>query len=322
VIGEEFGLLMCAVVVVLYCAIVARVLLRLVDEEDLFTVLAGTGLVAQSAGRPSSTSGQPAAVPVEGDDAAADQLWRFFHHRFVLGVGFARDHAAQYLTHDPFQSEGALGAGSAAHLSRPPPPIRPRPTTPSEPRDMVSRHLCWPRAAPRPSDPRLRSGGGTARRGHHVALITDARGAAIPGKPDFLTAHVLPAGRLQGKNPINWIKGLRRSGRPPHGAAPVESFQPARDRLWRLSGASALLAASSAGIPSLIHEQNAVLGRVNRYLAGRVDAIATAYHADRPARRQICRQGPPGRQSGARRCCACATSRSRISPRTACCACW
>ena len=41
------------------------------------------------------------------------------------------------------------------------------------------------------------------RRGHHVALITDARGAAIPGKPDFLTAHVLPAGRF-GKNPLKW----------------------------------------------------------------------------------------------------------------------
>jgi UDP-N-acetylglucosamine--N-acetylmuramyl-(pentapeptide) pyrophosphoryl-undecaprenol N-acetylglucosamine transferase len=39
----------------------------------------------------------------------------------------------------------------------------------------------------------------------------------------------------------------------------------------------ALLAATSAGIPSLVHEQNAVLGRVNRLLAGRVDAIATAY---------------------------------------------
>ena len=36
------------------------------------------------------------------------------------------------------------------------------------------------------------------RRGHHVALITDARGAQIPGKPAGLTAHVLPAGRLQG----------------------------------------------------------------------------------------------------------------------------
>ena len=41
------------------------------------------------------------------------------------------------------------------------------------------------------------------RRGHHVALITDERGAAIPGKPDFLPAHVLAAGRF-GKNPLGW----------------------------------------------------------------------------------------------------------------------
>ena len=41
------------------------------------------------------------------------------------------------------------------------------------------------------------------RRGHHIALITDERGAAIPGKPEFLTAHVLPAGRF-GKNPFKW----------------------------------------------------------------------------------------------------------------------
>ena len=47
------------------------------------------------------------------------------------------------------------------------------------------------------------------RRGHHVALITDERGAAIPGRPEELTAHVLPAGRLEGKNPIGWIKGAR-----------------------------------------------------------------------------------------------------------------
>ena len=31
------------------------------------------------------------------------------------------------------------------------------------------------------------------RRGHHVALITDERGATIPGKPEFLPAHVLAA---------------------------------------------------------------------------------------------------------------------------------
>ena len=46
-------------------------------------------------------------------------------------------------------------------------------------------------------------------RGHHVALITDERGAAIPGKPDFLTAHVLPAGRF-GKNPLGWPAGISR----------------------------------------------------------------------------------------------------------------
>ena len=53
------------------------------------------------------------------------------------------------------------------------------------------------------------------RRGHHVALITDARGAAIPGKPEGLTAHVLPAGRLEGLSPLGWLRGLRaiREGR-------------------------------------------------------------------------------------------------------------
>jgi UDP-N-acetylglucosamine--N-acetylmuramyl-(pentapeptide) pyrophosphoryl-undecaprenol N-acetylglucosamine transferase len=38
-----------------------------------------------------------------------------------------------------------------------------------------------------------------------------------------------------------------------------------------------LLAALSLKLPSLIHEQNAVLGRVNRFLAPRVRAIATSY---------------------------------------------
>jgi cell division protein FtsW len=51
VIGEEFGLWVCAVIVLLYLAIVARVLLRLVEEEDLFTVLAATGLTAQLGGQ-------------------------------------------------------------------------------------------------------------------------------------------------------------------------------------------------------------------------------------------------------------------------------
>ena len=51
VIGEEFGLLACMVVVLLYLAIIVRVLLRLVEEEDLFAVLAATGLTAQLGGQ-------------------------------------------------------------------------------------------------------------------------------------------------------------------------------------------------------------------------------------------------------------------------------
>ena len=51
VIGEEFGLISCALIVALYLAIVLRVLMRLVDEENLFAVLAGSGLVAAIGGQ-------------------------------------------------------------------------------------------------------------------------------------------------------------------------------------------------------------------------------------------------------------------------------
>ncbi len=116
------------------------------------------------------------------------------------------------------------------------------------------------------------------RRGHHVALITDERGEAIPGKPDFLTAHVLPAGRF-GKNPLGWPAAISAvlEGR---GMAMrlYDSFEPsAVVGFGGYPALPALLGASAAGVPTVIHEQNAVLGRVNRLLAGRVDAIATAY---------------------------------------------
>ena len=116
------------------------------------------------------------------------------------------------------------------------------------------------------------------RRGHHVALITDERGAAIPGKPDFLPAHVLPAGRF-GKNPLSWIKGIKAvlEGRK-MALRLFESFEPsAVIGFGGYPSMPALLASTCAEIPSLVHEQNAVLGRVNRLLAGRVQAIATAY---------------------------------------------
>ncbi len=116
------------------------------------------------------------------------------------------------------------------------------------------------------------------RRGHHVALITDERGSRLPGKPHSLVAHVLPAGRI-GKNPLHWPKGIEAILEGRRMALRLfDSFQPsAVIGFGGYPAFPALWAASGAGIPSVIHEQNAVLGRVNRFLAGRVDAIATSY---------------------------------------------
>ena len=47
VIGEEFGLIACLVIACLYMAIVARVLVKLLDEENSFAILAGAGLVIE-----------------------------------------------------------------------------------------------------------------------------------------------------------------------------------------------------------------------------------------------------------------------------------
>jgi cell division protein FtsW len=47
VIGEEFGMIACLAIAILYLAIIARVLIRMLSEEDQFIVLAAGGLVIQ-----------------------------------------------------------------------------------------------------------------------------------------------------------------------------------------------------------------------------------------------------------------------------------
>lgn len=49
VIGEEFGLLACIAISLVYLAIIVRVLLRLLDEDEPFAILAAAGLAAQMA---------------------------------------------------------------------------------------------------------------------------------------------------------------------------------------------------------------------------------------------------------------------------------
>jgi len=115
-------------------------------------------------------------------------------------------------------------------------------------------------------------------RGHHVALVTDERGAKIPGIFEAAQVHVLPAGRMT-KSPLSWPGALRSilAGRA-MARRLHETFKPtAVVGFGGYPAMPALLAAMADGIPTAIHEQNAVLGRVNRFAARRVAAIATAY---------------------------------------------
>src|SRR3954471_7929308 len=115
-------------------------------------------------------------------------------------------------------------------------------------------------------------------RGHGVLLLTEDRGARFPGLFNNVPVHILPAGRLGG-GPIGWLKALSAVARGR--AAAKRLYREHRpDAVIGFGGYPAfasLLAASALRIPTILHEQNAVVGRVNRLLAAEAEAIGTAY---------------------------------------------
>jgi UDP-N-acetylglucosamine--N-acetylmuramyl-(pentapeptide) pyrophosphoryl-undecaprenol N-acetylglucosamine transferase len=116
------------------------------------------------------------------------------------------------------------------------------------------------------------------RRGHRIALITDARGAKIPGLFEGAEVHIIPAGRIT-KNPLSWPGGLKAiwQGRRMSRAL-IRDLEPsAVVGFGGYPAYPALLGAKAEGVPTAVHEQNAVLGRVNRMVGPWVTAIATAY---------------------------------------------
>ena len=84
-----------------------------------------------------------------------------------------------------------------------------------------------------------------------------------------------------------------------------------------------LIAAALRGIPTLIHEQNAVMGRANRLLAPRVsadrDRLPGVLDRDRRSPAKATVTGNPVRPAVI---AAAATSLSRRRTRTGRCACW
>lgn len=116
-------------------------------------------------------------------------------------------------------------------------------------------------------------------RGCRLTLITDRRGGAFSGPLGDIDTRRIRAGGIAGK-------GL--SGRAGGVIELAFGTIQARGLLAKLkptavvgfggyASVPTMVAASLAGLPAAIHEQNAVLGRANRLLARRVGKIATSF---------------------------------------------
>jgi UDP-N-acetylglucosamine--N-acetylmuramyl-(pentapeptide) pyrophosphoryl-undecaprenol N-acetylglucosamine transferase len=118
-----------------------------------------------------------------------------------------------------------------------------------------------------------------AERGWRIVLATDARGAAYAEDFPAEERLALDAATFRTGDPIGMTRGAFRI---------FSGVSQARKAFKRLKPSvvvgfggypslPALLAAPTTRTPTVIHEQNAVLGRVNRYIAGRATAVACAF---------------------------------------------
>jgi UDP-N-acetylglucosamine--N-acetylmuramyl-(pentapeptide) pyrophosphoryl-undecaprenol N-acetylglucosamine transferase len=116
-----------------------------------------------------------------------------------------------------------------------------------------------------------------AKRGVIVDLATDHR--AVHYKFPARNVHLIPSATVRGRNPI----ALATTG-----ITLALGIAKAWSLIGRIKPAAVvgfggyptvppLLAASLRGVPTVLHEQNGVMGRANRALATRVTAIATSF---------------------------------------------
>src|SRR5579859_5582750 len=116
------------------------------------------------------------------------------------------------------------------------------------------------------------------KRGLRVRLATDSRALRYPGLFSSDLIDVVPSETVRSRTP--WSLAYT-------GVMLAVGTAMALNLMRKLKPAAAvgfggyptlppLLAARVAGIPGIIHESNAVLGRANRFLSSRVNAIATS----------------------------------------------
>ncbi len=117
------------------------------------------------------------------------------------------------------------------------------------------------------------------RRGWRIVLATDSRGARFAEGFPAEERIGLSAATFKGGDPI----GMARAG-----LTIAQGVLQARSAFAQLKPSvvigfggypslPAMLAAFTAHVPTVIHEQNAVIGRANKLLAGRASAVACAF---------------------------------------------
>jgi UDP-N-acetylglucosamine--N-acetylmuramyl-(pentapeptide) pyrophosphoryl-undecaprenol N-acetylglucosamine transferase len=116
-------------------------------------------------------------------------------------------------------------------------------------------------------------------RGHRVALVTDARGKGFGDRQPVVDVHRISAAGIAGRGLAARARGALLL---------LKGWFQARALLRRLRPAvvvgfggyasvPTVMAAQRAGIRTVLHEQNAVLGRANRLLARQAAKIATSF---------------------------------------------
>lgn len=117
-----------------------------------------------------------------------------------------------------------------------------------------------------------------AGRGWRVELATDHRATGYGEDFPAAAIHILPSGTVTGQGLAGRAVGTARLAWGAFKALRlVRRIRPAvAVGFGGYPTVPPMLAASLARVPTIIHDQNAVLGRANRFLAPRMDRIATS----------------------------------------------
>ncbi len=252
VAGEEFGLVLCLLVVAVFAFVVLRGFSRALLRRRSVRLDRGCRPADPvRAPGPDQPGVHHPPHSAQGHDPAVPVLWRIVgavprpDHRHGAGPDprtAANENSA--MSPHPATRVAIAAGGTGGHMF---------------PAESLAREL--------------------VSRGCGVDLITDSRGGSFGTDVDGIAVHRIAAGAVAGRSLVARLR-----------SAPELAFGTlqARALLKRLApqivvgfggyaSVPTMLAASFAGILTALHEQNAVLGRANRLLAPRVLTIATSF---------------------------------------------